>query len=118
MHGLHALAQLDWRDRRIARLGMFVSPLAGWQYDGSGRLARATKLKGIKDFSARSQGLPPLPVEQWAHHFTFMQARPMPASSAEASPSVAEYIGAPLYMQCCSIRFLLALQSRSSCAAA
>ena len=70
--------------------------LAGWQYDSSGRLVRATKLKGIKDFNARNQGLPPLTVEQWAHHFTFMKARPMPGASAEECSSVLDFIGAHL----------------------
>ena len=43
----------------------FECPYHGWTYSTSGRLTKATRLKGIQDFSAKNFGLVPINVEQW-----------------------------------------------------
>ena len=39
-----------------------VCPYHGWQYTLDGRLAQATRMKGVRGFDAREHGLAPLPV--------------------------------------------------------
>ena len=43
----------------------FECPYHGWTYSTSGRLTKATRLKGIQDFSAKNFGLIPIAVEKW-----------------------------------------------------
>ena len=43
----------------------FVCPYHAWTYNQEGRLTKATRIKGMKDFSAGKVGLTPLGVEQW-----------------------------------------------------
>ncbi|XP_006820984.1 uncharacterized protein LOC102802673 [Saccoglossus kowalevskii] len=43
----------------------FKCPYHGWTYDLTGRLTRAKKLRGIKNFSASKYGLKPLQVSTW-----------------------------------------------------
>lgn len=43
----------------------FVCPYHGWTYATNGRLTKATRLKGIKDFSAKNFGLIPIQVKEW-----------------------------------------------------
>jgi choline monooxygenase len=43
----------------------FECPYHGWTYSTSGRLTKATRLRGIKDFSAKNFGLVPIAVDQW-----------------------------------------------------
>lgn len=51
---------------------VFQCPYHGWTYDRQGRLIKATRLKGIKGFKAKDNGLIPIPVSQWARRFTFL----------------------------------------------
>jgi choline monooxygenase len=64
---------------------------AGWQYNRSGHLVRATKLKGIRDFKAKDYGLVPLRAAQWLRHFTLVDTSP----PEQASPPAAAWLGAP-----------------------
>eukprot|EP01102_Stenamoeba_stenopodia_P008564 TRINITY_DN2473_c0_g1_i1.p1 TRINITY_DN2473_c0_g1~~TRINITY_DN2473_c0_g1_i1.p1 ORF type:complete len:356 (+),score=92.72 TRINITY_DN2473_c0_g1_i1:603-1670(+) len=43
----------------------FVCCYHGWTYGLDGRLLKATKLKGIKNFSAKDYGLKSIPLSQW-----------------------------------------------------
>ena len=43
----------------------FTCPYHGWTYSTSGRLTKATRLKGIQDFSPKNFGLIPIAVEKW-----------------------------------------------------
>lgn len=43
----------------------FECPYHGWTYSTSGRLTKATRLKGIQNFSAKNFGLIPVAVEKW-----------------------------------------------------
>ncbi len=45
---------------------------AGWTYGLDGKLKKALRLKGIKDFSASEYGLRPIAVDT-ASHWIFMQ---------------------------------------------
>jgi choline monooxygenase len=42
-----------------------VCPYHGWTYSTTGRLTKATRLKGIKDFRAKDMGLKPVDVATW-----------------------------------------------------
>ena len=47
-----------------------MCPYHGWTYSLDGRLRRATRLKGIKDFKAAQFGLVPIQVvEKWGFVF-------------------------------------------------
>ena len=61
----------------------------GWQYDRSGRLVRATKLKGIRDFKAKDYGLVPLRVATWLRHFTLVDTSP----SESPAPPASDWLG-------------------------
>ena len=43
----------------------FECPYHGWTYSTSGRLTKATRLKGIQDFAAKNFGLIPIEVDTW-----------------------------------------------------
>jgi len=43
----------------------FECPYHGWTYSTSGRLTKATRLKGIQDFAAKNFGLIPIQVDTW-----------------------------------------------------
>jgi choline monooxygenase len=46
-------------------VGELKCPYHGWTYSLDGRLKKATKLKGIKDFSPKENGLLPIDVRIW-----------------------------------------------------
>ena len=51
-------------------MSRLVCPYHGWTYSLDGRLRRATRLKGIKDFKATQFGLVPIQVvEKWGFVF-------------------------------------------------
>lgn len=52
-------------DDRSGRATNFQCPYHGWTYTLNGRLAKATRLRGIKNFSAKNFGLKPLAVSTW-----------------------------------------------------
>lgn len=39
----------------------------GWTYRLDGRLTKATRIKGIRDFNARDYGLVEIPLREWGH---------------------------------------------------
>jgi hypothetical protein len=39
----------------------------GWTYRLDGRLTKATRIKGIRDFNARDYGLVEIPLKEWGH---------------------------------------------------
>lgn len=43
----------------------FACPYHGWTYALDGRLTKATRLRGIKDFRAKDFGLKPIQVAEW-----------------------------------------------------
>lgn len=45
----------------------FTCPYHGWEYDTLGRLRKATKMKGIKDFRPRDYGLKPIHCDTLGH---------------------------------------------------
>ncbi|KAJ7570584.1 hypothetical protein O6H91_01G127300 [Diphasiastrum complanatum] len=49
----------------FGRSASFVCPYHGWTYSLDGKLQKATRLGGIKNFSARDFGLLPIPVSLW-----------------------------------------------------
>jgi choline monooxygenase len=53
----------------------------GWTYGLDGRLLKATKLKGIKDFNAKDFGLKPLPVAEWGPYVYVWLGNPNEATS-------------------------------------
>lgn len=67
---------------------VFTRPLfaSGWTYDLQGRLRKATRLKGIKDFKASENGLVPLHVDTWGP-FVFVNA------SKGAVPPLEQWLG-------------------------
>ncbi|WIA32975.1 hypothetical protein OEZ86_006137 [Tetradesmus obliquus] len=83
----------------------FQCPYHGWTYDDKGRLVKATRLKGIKDFKATQFGLHPIALDVWGH-FVFLHlqgGKPAAAAAAAAAggqqgqleaPSVADWLGA------------------------
>jgi choline monooxygenase len=58
----------------------FVCPYHSWTYNQEGRLTKATKLKGIQDFSASKIRLTSLRVEQWGP-LVFVNQSPEPEPS-------------------------------------
>lgn len=68
--------------------------------DDRGRLVKATRLKGIKDFKVRDFGLHPLAIDTWGD-LVFIHARggrpPQPETSAKyahsKTPNVSEWLG-------------------------
>eukprot|EP00775_Hariotina_reticulata_P012655 gene12655-12782_t len=85
--------------RGCGRQLQFECPYHGWTYDDRGRLVKATRLKGIKDFKASQFGLHPIALDVWGH-FVFLHlqgGRPPPADAlphSTAAPDVAAWLGA------------------------
>lgn len=52
-------------DECSGKTSQFQCPYHGWTYTLSGRLSRATRLRGIKNFSAKNYGLKPIKVTTW-----------------------------------------------------
>ena len=72
----------------------FVCPYHAWTYNLHGRLTKATRMKGIEQFSAAKIALPPLAVEQFGP-FVFVRCEPPTRTDAAWQKSVAELM-APL----------------------
>lgn len=64
----------------------FACPYHGWTYGLDGRLQKATKLKGIKNFKASEMGLLPVPIDTW-QGFAFIQA------GKQRTTSLTEWLG-------------------------
>ena len=72
----------------------FTCPYHGWTYSLDGRLEKATRLGGIKDFKPKDNGLVPIRVQTWGHlifaqlgsHLRAAPAPPRPAPPRPASP--------------------------------
>ncbi|VDI47047.1 choline monooxygenase [Mytilus galloprovincialis] len=58
----HATLLVDDNSGTVSK---FQCPYHGWTYTLSGRLAKATRLRGIKNFNAKNFGLIPLEVTTW-----------------------------------------------------
>lgn len=52
-------------DESSGKTTQFQCPYHGWTYTLTGRLAKATRLRGIKNFSAKKYGLVPIQVSTW-----------------------------------------------------
>jgi phenylpropionate dioxygenase-like ring-hydroxylating dioxygenase large terminal subunit len=63
----------------------FVCPYHSWTYNQEGRLIKATKMKGIQDFTASKIRLTPLRVEQWGP-LVFVNHSVDPLSTDDSSP--------------------------------
>mmetsp|Transcript_11861 Transcript_11861/g.24944 ORF Transcript_11861/g.24944 Transcript_11861/m.24944 type:complete len:440 (-) Transcript_11861:235-1554(-) len=69
----------------------FQCPYHGWTYALDGRLSKATRLAGIKNFKAKDYGLVPIQVEIWG---SFVFAYLGGVTGEEATPpSVSEWFG-------------------------
>ncbi len=55
-------------------------------YDSMGRLRQATRLKGIKDFSARDYGLHPITLDTWGPFIFLHLSRGPPALNTQSPP--------------------------------
>lgn len=74
--------------------------------DDKGRLIKATRLKGIKDFKASQYGLHPIQLDTWGHMvFIHLQGgRPPKAPGGESPAGISDWLGnmsctAPAYTQ-------------------
>eukprot|EP00891_Asterochloris_glomerata_P005610 jgi/Astpho2/5610/Aster-02862 len=76
------------------RTDVFVCPYHNWTYGLDGRLQQATKLKGIRNFSARDNGLKPVHVEQlgplWFFHLGKQRPEPIGHTLGQAVPVLKE----------------------------
>lgn len=69
----------------------FTCPYHGWTYALDGRLMKAPRLKGIRDFRAGDNGLHPLRVQQWGP-LIFLHFGAAP-DGPDNTPSVEQWLG-------------------------
>lgn len=60
------------------------------RYRLDGRLAKATRIKGIQDFNARDYGLVEIPVSLWGRHLVFLHLDRVGKQASSQGPGAAE----------------------------